>query len=109
MKKTLCVILAVMLLAVSLCACGTGSNSIVGSWSGTTEGIAITMSFEKDGSGVLSALGGLATEKFTYTTEGSALTVTTADDDKEVYEYSLDGDTLSLTMDDETITLTKNK
>ncbi len=108
MKKTLCIILAVMLIAVSLCACG-GSNSIVGSWSGTTEGIAVTMTFEKDGSGVLSALGGLATEKFTYTTEGSTLTVTTSDDDKEVYEYSLEGDTLSLTMDGETLTLTKNK
>lgn len=109
MKKTLCIILAVMLLAVSLCACGTGSDSIVGSWSGTTEGVAVTMSFEKDGTGTLSALGGLATEKFTYTVEGSTITVKTADDDTEVYDYSIDGDSLTLTMDDETLTLTKSK
>lgn len=109
MKKILCIILAVILLATSLCACGTGSNSIVGSWSGTTEGIAITMSFEKDGSGVLSALGGLATEAFTYKTEGSTLTVTSSDEDAEVYEYSIDGDVLTLKTDDETVTLTKNK
>ncbi len=109
MKKAICILLAVLLIAVSLCACGTGSNSIVGSWSGTTEGVAVTMSFEKDGSCVMSALGGLATETFTYKTEGSTLTLTASDDDSEVFEYSIDGDQLTLKADDETMTLTKNK
>lgn len=108
MKKTLCIILAVMLIAVSLCACG-GSNSIVGSWSGTTEGIAVTMSFEKDGTGVMSVLGGLASEEFTYTIEGSSLTVTASDGDTEVYDYTIEGDTLNLTYDGEVTILTKDK
>lgn len=108
MKKTLCIILAVMLLAVSLCACG-GSNSIVGSWSGTTEGIAVTMTFEDDGSGVMSALGGLASEEFTYTIEGDTIAVKTGDDDAEVFDYTIDGDTLTLTAEDEVLTLTKVK
>ena len=109
MKKTLCIILAVMLLAVSLCACGTGANPIAGSWSGTTNGIALTMSFEKDGSGAMSALDGMVAEKFTYKTEGSTLTVTVADGEIEIYEYSIDGDKLTLTTEDQTITLTRNK
>ena len=112
MKKTLSIILAVLIIAVSLCACGAGSNSIVGSWTGTNEGISITMSFEKDGTGVMSALGGLASEKFTYKTEGSTLTITEGDDDDvdtETFEYSIDGDTLTLKADGETLTLTKDK
>jgi len=108
MKKTLCIILAVLLLAVSLCACG-GTNSIVGSWSGTTDGFAVTMSFEKDGSGVMSALGGLASESFTYTIEGDTIEVKTSDDDPEVFDFEIDGDTLTLTDDDEVLTLTKVK
>ncbi|MBQ2688052.1 MAG: lipocalin family protein [Clostridia bacterium] len=108
MKKTLCIILAVMLLAVSLCACA-GSNSIVGSWSGTSQGVAVTMSFAKDGTGVMSVLGGLASEEFTYTIEGSTLTVNATDGDTEVYDYAIDGDSLSLTYEGEVITLTKDK
>lgn len=108
MKKTLCIILAVMLLAVSLCACG-GSSNIVGSWSGTAEGIAVTMTFEDDGTGVMSVMGGLASEEFTYTMEGDNVTVTTADGDVETYDYSIDGDTLTLTYGDEVMTLTKVK
>lgn len=107
MKRTLCIILAVMLLAVSLCACG-GSNGIVGSWSGSVEGISVTMSFEDDGTGVISALGGLASEEFTYTVEGSKLNVTTGDE-TDTYDYAIDGDTLTLTSDGETLTLTKVK
>ena len=107
MKKTLCILLAVMILAVSLCACG-GSNSIVGSWSGSVEGISVTMSFEDDGTGVMSALGGLASEEFTYTVEGSKINVTTGDE-TDAYDYTLDGDTLTLTADGETLTLTKVK
>ncbi len=109
MKKTLCVILAVLLIAVSLCACGRGGNSIIGSWSGTAEGIAVTMTFEDDGTGVMSALGGLASEEFTYTIEGETITVKTGDDDAEVFGYAIDGDTLTLTADDEVLTLTKVK
>lgn len=109
MKKTLCIILAVMLLAVSLCACGTDSKSIVGSWSGSSEGIAITMTFEKDGTGSMSALGGLAVENFTYKIEGASLTVTTTDDDTTVFDYSLDGDSLTLIGDGETVTFSRVK
>ncbi|MBR3987683.1 MAG: lipocalin family protein [Clostridia bacterium] len=109
MKKTLCIILAVMLLAVSLCACGNSGSSIVGSWSGTTDGFAVTMSFEKDGSGVMSALGGLASESFTYTIEGDTIEVKTSDDDPEVFDFEIDGDTLTLTADDEVMTLTRAK
>lgn len=109
MKKTLCIFLAALLIAVSLCACGADSNSIVGSWSGTSEGITVTMIFEKDGSGVISALGGLASETFTYKTEGSTLTLTVDEEESDVYQYSISGDELTLKADDETLTLTRDK
>ena len=80
----------------------------MGSWSGTVEGIAVTMSFEEDGTGVTSALGGLASEPFTYTYDASTVTVT-LDDETEVFDYTIDGDKLTLSNGDETLTLTKDK
>lgn len=109
MKKTLCVILAVLLIAVSLCACGAGANKIVGSWSGTSEGITVTMTFEEDGSGVMAALGGLVAEDFTYSIDGSKITLKMGDEESEPADYSIDGDTLTITVDGETLTLTKDK
>lgn len=109
MKKTLCIILAALLIAVSLCACGASSNGIVGSWTGTSEGFSVTMTFEKDGTGVMSVMGGLASETFTYTIEGATLTVVAADEDTETYEYSIDGDKLSLTYEGEVTILTRDK
>lgn len=108
MKKTLCIILAVLVLAVSLCACGNGS-SIEGSWTGSAEGISVTFKFEKDGNGTLSALGGLASESFTYTIADGKITITDGDGDADVFDYSIDGDTLTLTAEDEVLTLTRDK
>lgn len=108
MKKTLCIILAVMFLTVSLCACG-GSKSVVGSWSGTTEGVAITMTFEKDGSGEMSVMGGLASEEFTYTNDADTITIIGAEGGTETFGYKLGNDTLTLTADGEELILTKVK
>lgn len=108
MKKSICIILAVLMLAVSLCACGSGS-SIEGSWTGSAEGVSVTFKFEKDGNGTMSVLGGLASESFSYTIADGKLTMTTEDEDTDVFDYSIDGDTLTLTAEDEVLTLTRNK
>lgn len=108
MKKTLCIILAVMLIAVSLCACG-NENRIIGSWSGTTDGIPITMTFDKDGSGIMSFSDSFSANAFTYKIEGSTITAIAVDGSAIIFKYSIDGDTLTLTTDGEIMTLTKVK
>ncbi|MDO4419803.1 MAG: DUF5640 domain-containing protein [Ruminococcus sp.] len=108
MKKSLCIILAILVLTVSLCACGTG-NSIVGSWSGTAEGVPVTFVFEKDGNGTTTVMGGLLSENFTYTIADGKLTMTVDGEEAEACDYAIDGDTLTITEDGEVLILTRDK
>lgn len=94
-----------------LCACG-AKNSLVGTWAGEVEGVSVSMTFNEDKTGSMSIMGGLMTVGFTYTDDNGKV-VMTPEEDKEDYmsftefEYSVSGNTLTLTDDEGSIVLTK--
>lgn len=102
MKKVSILLVAVLLIATMLCACGgnKGGNDIVGSWSVTQDGITMTMSFEKDGSGSISAADGLVSFDFTYELDGNKIILDAEEDmfDTDTLTYERNGN--KLTIDD---------
>lgn len=114
MKKASILLCALLILSLVLCACGGGGkNSLVGTWTGEKDGVTMTMTFNEDKTGSLSALGGLLTANFTYTDDGSRLIMTPEESMEDVLSfndvtYTFEGDNLLLTGNDGTITFTKN-
>lgn len=113
MKKVGILLCVVLILSMLLCACGGGGkNALIGTWTGTQDGISISMTFNEDKTGSMAVMGGLITAGFTYTDDGSKL-VLTPDEGMEDYmsfseiTYSIDGDTMTVTGDGDTITLTR--
>ncbi len=114
MKKTSILLAVVLILSMLLCACGGGGgkNSLIGTWSGTQEGVLISMTFNEDKTGSMAVMGGLISAGFTYTDDGSKL-VLTPDEGQEDYisfseiTYTIDGDTMTVTGDGDTLTLTR--
>ncbi len=113
MKKASILICALLILSLVLCACGgNGKNSLIGTWTGTQEGVSISITFNEDKTGNMAVMGGLITAGFTYTDEGGKL-ILTPDEGMEDYmsfseiTYSIDGDTMLFTGDGETITMTR--
>ena len=105
MKRTICLIMAVLLIMASFCACG-GKNALIGKWSVTEEGVEMIMEFKEEGKGNLSAAGGLLSYDFEYSVDGNKLSLT-FEGETSVSEYSIDGDKLTVTIDDESLTLTR--
>lgn len=111
MKKVSILLCVVLILSMLLCACGSKS-SIIGTWTGTQDGISISMTFNEDKTGSMAVMGGLITAGFTYTDDGSKL-ILTPDEGMEDYmsfseiTYSIDGDTMTVTGDGDTITMTR--
>ncbi|MBE6734218.1 MAG: hypothetical protein E7563_02590 [Ruminococcaceae bacterium] len=115
MKKLCILISAVLVMALLLCACGgSAKNSLVGTWTITKDGVTLTMTFNEDKTGSFVALGGVITAGFTYTAENGKLTLTPDEGmedfiDFNVTAYSVDGDSLTLTTDDEPLVFTRQK
>ena len=106
MKRTLCLIMAVLMIAASFCACGGGKNALIGKWSVTEEGVEMIMEFKEEGKGNLSAAGGLLSYDFEYSTDGNKLSLT-FEGETSVSEYSVDGDKLTVSIDGESLTFTR--
>lgn len=106
MKRTICLIMAVLLVAATFCACGKGGNALLGQWSVTEEGVEMVMEFKEDGKGKLSAAGGLLSYDFEYSVDGNKLSLT-FEGETSVSDYSIDGDKLTVTIDDESVTFTR--
>lgn len=101
MKKVSILLVAVLLIATMLCACGgKGGNDITGSWSVTQDGITMTMTFEKNGSGSISAAEGLVSIDFTYEIEGNKIILDAEEDlfDTDTLTFERNGN--KLTIDD---------
>lgn len=97
MKKCGILVAVVLIIAMLLCACG--AKSIVGSWTMTEDGVGITMTFNEDGTGEMSAMGGMLSAGYTYTVADGVLKLTPAEgvsDDIFFSEatYKIKGDTL---------------
>ena len=112
MKKVSILICALLILSLVLCACGGGKSSLIGTWTGTQDGVSISMTFNEDKTGSMAVMGGLITAGFTYTDDGSKL-ILTPDEGMEDYmsfseiTYSIDGDTMTVTGDGDTVTMTR--
>ncbi len=107
MKKCKRLAAAAVILAMvfALSACGK-SNSIVGKWEATEDGITAAYEFKSDGSGSLSVSG--VSVDITWKTEGDQLTVSMellGSEDSQAYTYSLKGNELTLSADGESLTL----
>lgn len=107
MKKTLALILVVVMLSATLVACG--GNSILGSWEATQDGVTMKLTFEEDGKGSVTTMG--ATVDMTWSVDGDKLTASMSvlgmsEDIFKDATYSVDGDNLSITYEGETVVFT---
>lgn len=110
MKKVSVILAIVLVLSMMLCACGGGADKIVGTWAGEQDGIAITLTFNDDGTGSLTAV--IISVPFTYTAEDGVLTLVPDESMAEYADfnetvYKIDGDKLILGEGDEVIELIK--
>ena len=99
MKKTLIIILAILLLGGGIFAYmlynQSTASSIIGSWKNDSLGINFIYTFYSDGTGSYD-MGGTVKE-FTYKIEGDKLSVLyTGDTEPFVNEFEIDGDTLNV-------------
>ena len=104
MKRTVCLVMAVLLLAVSLCACG--GNKLVGTWVGKMEGVEISMTFDKDGEGKMESMGIISID-FEYEVKNNKLILSLEGEESDPIDFKVSGKTLSLEVDGETMTFTK--
>lgn len=101
MKRAIVLILIVLTLALALTGCG---NSIIGTWSASEKDATVTLVFNKDGSGSVSLND--ETRHLKYTAEDGVLNakIIWDDDESVLFEnttYSVDGDELSITIDND--------
>ena len=96
--------MAVLLLAVSLCACG--NKSVVGSWKTEIEGLEVSMVFGDDGKCDLKTMNQtIATME--YRIEDGKLIFVTAGQEGTPLEYKISGKTMTIYAKDEPIELTR--
>lgn len=107
MAKKAISLVAVLVLAMSLVACG--DSGIVGTWSMTEDGVTSSFTFEKDGTCKASAMG--LEMSGTYKTDGDKLTITISllgMESSQECTYKIDGNKLTITDEDnQTVTYTK--
>lgn len=111
MKKTSAVIAAILILCCLLSACGK-SDSLVGTWTVTEDNIEMSFVFNDDGTGKITALGGLMTIEYTYKVDGNTVTFQEKSDEilgTNPYTFSIEGDKLSITGGGDVMVLTKEK
>ena len=97
MKKMVILALLSILIIGSLVGCA-GTNDLVGTWS-SDEDENFTLTFNEDGTGVEAY--GAWTDEFTWSTSSGNLTLEFEEDDTEVWSYTIDGDTLTIVLEDE--------
>lgn len=110
MKKVSVLVAVVLVLSILLCACGGGGNKLAGTWMGSKDGVAVTFTFNDDGTGVMTAM--IISVPFTYTAENGVLKITADDSMSDLADfndtpYKVDGDTLILGGGEETFELTR--
>ena len=107
MKRSLSLLLAVLLVAALFAGCGkSGNKAVLGKWVWEYEGLGEMMSFtfNADGTGALESFG--ESEAFTYKVSGSKLLMT-KDGETDSVDFRIDGNTLILDLDGEELELVK--
>ena len=105
MKKTLTMVVSILLIAVLLVGCSAKSK-LVGKWEMEESGITMTFTFEKDGKGSMEAFG--QSEDFEWEVKGKKLVID-YDGEKEESEFKIKGDTLTIIDGDDELELKKVK
>ncbi len=111
MKKVSIIVAVVLVLSILLCACG-GANKLVGTWNGQQDGVSMTISFNGDGTGTLTAM--IISVPFTYTTEDGILKLVPDEDMEDIVDftelpYEINGDILILGEGDEAFEMTRSE
>lgn len=105
MKRTLTMVVSILLIAVLLVGCSAKSK-LIGSWEMEESGITMTFTFEKGGKGEMEVLG--QSEEFEWDVKGDKL-IMTVDGEEEESEFKIKGDTLTIIDGDEELELKKVK
>ena len=111
MKKACGIVAVVLILCCMFSACGK-SEALVGTWTVSEDGIEMSFIFNSDGTGKITALGGIMTIEYAYKVDGNKITFQEINQEvlgSEPYTYEIKGDKLSLTAGGEVMTLTKEK
>lgn len=110
MKKISLTILA-LVAVLMLASCGKAKKvSIAGSWSADSGSETVYL-FNEDGTGKIS-IGTTVSKSFTYETNDNTLKIVTeilGQKDEQEYTYSIDGDVLTMTRNNESVTYRKQK
>ena len=118
MKKTISIVLVLVLALTALAGCGAKKNLIIGTWSYQQTTILNvvterTYTFREDGTGSAPALDGIMNVDMTYTLAGDQLTINRGEildslTGAEVYTVKFSGNKMTLTAaDGSVIELTK--
>lgn len=101
MKRTLCLILAVLMLAVSLTACN--DKGLLGTWIASGgDGTEMRLVFEDRKEGYMTAMGGIVKYEFKYSAKNGKLELKYSDGEVYTYGYSLSDEKITLTNDEGT-------
>lgn len=114
MKKVTAIIAVLLIVCSMLSACsqsGEGNTpSLFGKWVYTIDDVDITYSFNSDGTGSISTMGGMINVSFAYQLNNGEITFHEVGNTvmgEKPYSYTIKDDTLTLTNSEETLTLTK--
>ena len=99
MKRTVCLILAVLMLAMSLTACN--DKGFLGTWIAEGgDGTQMRLVFENRKEGYMTAMGGIVKHEFKYSTKNGELELKYSDGEVYTYGYTLSDDKITLTNDE---------
>jgi len=101
-KLTIVVLVAILVLALCLNACGGSGDALKGTWGGkSNDGMEVTWTFDGKGKCTMKNEYGLDDEG-TYTIDGSAVVISLSKWDGSIdYTFEISGSTLKLTPDED--------
>lgn len=110
MKKTLAIVLVVVALATMLVACGGKSDSIIGTWEATQDGVTASFTFEEGGKGKMETMG--MSVDTTWEIKDGKLNINASVMGAETAavagaDYKVEGNKLTITYEDEPLVLTR--
>lgn len=111
MKKAYGIVALMLILCCMLSACGK-NEALVGTWTVSEDGVEMSFIFNSDGTGEITALGGLMKIEYAYKVDGNKITFHEINQEvlgSDPYTYEIKGDKLSLTAGGEVMVLTKEK
>ena len=99
MKRTICLVMAVLMLAVSLSACN--DKGLLGTWIASGgDGTEMRLVFENRKEGYMTAMGGIVKYEFNYSAKKGELELKYDDGEVHTYNYKLEEDKIILTNDE---------